>query len=247
MALKAAARQAIPGYRDRDRTEAWSDEQLLREFLSRTDESAEAAFAALIERHGPIVHRVCLDVLCDREAARDAAQAVFLVLARNAASIRKPESLGPWLHGVALRVARRARSEDARRRAAERRKAEIMHRDRTQDGGLDSLDHAEVHEEVDRLPEKYRKPIILCYMQGRTQVEAAEALGWPLGTVQIRLHRGRDRLRSRLMRRAPGRWPWPARASRRRSRPGPPCPVGSGPRRRRPPRSGSRAARGRSG
>ena len=198
------ATQAIPMPGDRGPIEAWSDEQLLREFLSRTDESAETAFAALIERHGPIVHRVCLDVLGDREAARDAAQAVFLVLARNAASIRKPESLGPWLHGVAVRVARRARSEDARRRAAERRKAEIMQRDRTPDVGLDSFDHAELHEEVDRLPEKYREPIILCYMQGRTQVEAAEALGWPLGTVQVRLHRGRERLRSRLMRRGAG-------------------------------------------
>ena len=129
MALEAtAATQAIPRHRDRGPIEAWSDEQLLREFLSRTDESAEAAFATLIERHGPIVHRVCLDVLRDREEARDAAQAVFLVLARKAGSIRKPESLGPWLHGVAFRVARRARSEDARRRAAERRKAEIMHR-----------------------------------------------------------------------------------------------------------------------
>ena len=205
MALEAtAASQAIPRHRDRGPLEAWSDEQLLREFLSRADGSAEAAFATLIERHGPIVHRVCLDVLHDREEARDAAQAVFLVLARKAGSIRKPESLGPWLHGVAFRVARRARSEDARRRAAERRKAEIMHRDQTSPEGLDSFDHAELHEEVDRLPEKYRKPIILCYMQGRTQVEAAEALGWPLGTVQVRLHRGRDRLRSRLMRRGVG-------------------------------------------
>ena len=120
------ATQAIPMPGDRGPIEAWSDEQLLREFLSRTDESAETAFAALIERHGSIVHRVCLDVLCNREAARDAAQAVFLVLARRAGSIRKPESLGPWLHGVAFRVARRARSEDARRRAVERRKAEII-------------------------------------------------------------------------------------------------------------------------
>ncbi len=198
------ATQAIPMPGDRGPIEAWSDEQLLREFLSRTDESAETAFAALIERHGSIVHRVCLDVLCNREAARDAAQAVFLVLARRAGSIRKPESLGPWLHGVAFRVARRARSEDARRRAVERRKAEIMCRDYSSEVGPDPLDLAELHEEVDRLPEKYRKPIILCYMQGQTQVEAAEALGWPLGTVQVRLHRGRDRLRSRLMRRGAG-------------------------------------------
>ncbi len=205
MGLQAtAAVQAIPRHRDRGPIEAWSDEQLLGEFLSRADGSAEAAFAALIERHGSMVHRVCLDVVCDREGARDAAQAAFLVLARKAGSIRKPESLGPWLHGVALRVARRARGEDARRRAAERRKAEIMRQDQTPEPGLDPSGYAELHEEIDRLPEKYRRPIILCYMQGRTQVEAAEALGWPLGTVQIRLHRGRDQLRSRLTRRGVG-------------------------------------------
>jgi RNA polymerase sigma factor (sigma-70 family) len=199
-----AATEAIPMPRDRGETVVWSDEQLLRQFLSRTDESAEAAFATLIERHGPIVHRVCLDVLRDREGARDAAQAVFLVLARKAGSIRKPESLGPWLHGVALRLARRARSEEARRQAAERGKGEIMLRRQTPDVGPEPFGDAELHEEVERLPEKYRKPIILCYMQGRTQAEAAEELGWPLGTVQVRLHRGRDRLRSKLMRRGVG-------------------------------------------
>jgi RNA polymerase sigma factor (sigma-70 family) len=200
----AAAPQAISTPRDRRAIVTWSDAQLLRQFLSATDESAETAFVTLIERYGPIVHRVCLDVLRDREEAQDAAQAVFLVLARKAGSIRKPEALGPWLHGVALRVAQRARSEEARRRTVERRKAEIMYQSQTQDGRPDLLGHAELHEEVDRLPEKYRQPIILCYMQGRTQVEAAEALGWPLGTVQVRLHRGRERLRSSLTRRGVG-------------------------------------------
>jgi RNA polymerase sigma factor (sigma-70 family) len=205
MALEAtAASQAVPRHRDCGPTEQRSDEQLLREFLSPTDGTAEAAFATLIGRHGAMVHRVCLDVLSDREEARDAAQAVFLVLARKAGSIRKSESLGPWLHGVALRVSRRARGEAARRRAAERRKAEIMQRDQTPGTGPDSVDHAELHEEVDRLPEKYRQPIILCYLQGRTHAEAAAALGWPLGTVHVRLHRGRDRLRSRLLRRGAG-------------------------------------------
>src|SRR6185437_9327608 len=92
--------------RDPDGVVVWSDEQLLRQFLARPGEAAEAAFAALIERHGAMVHRVCLDVLRGPEEAKDAAQAVFLVLASEAGSIRKPGSLGPWLHGVALRVAR---------------------------------------------------------------------------------------------------------------------------------------------
>jgi len=178
-----------------------SDEQLLKRFLGRKDELAEAAFAELIERHGPLVHRVCLDVLGDPEAAQDAAQVVFLVLARKAQSIRKPASLGPWLHGVALRVARRVRSETARRKVAERKKAEIMHERQIAESRDEPMDHAELHAEIDQLPEKYRWPIILCYMQGQTQTQAAETLGWPLGTVQIRLHRGREQLRSRLIRR----------------------------------------------
>src|SRR5271168_2194308 len=149
---------AVCGPFNHESTRARTDEQLLQQFLARSDESAEAAFATLVERYSPIVHRVCLNVLGNSHEAQDAAQAVFLVLARRARSIRKPESLGPWLHGVAVRVARNARNEDARRRAAERRKAETMQRDRTPDVGLDTLDHAELHEEVDRLPEKYRKP-----------------------------------------------------------------------------------------
>ena len=176
-----------------------SDEQLLKRFLSGTDELAEAAFTEIIERHGPIVHRVCLDVLRDLDEVQDAAQVVFLVLARKARSIRKPAALGPWLHGVALRVARRVRSETSRRKVAERRKVEITQERRNAESRHKPMDHAELHEEIDRLPEKYRQPIILCYMQGQTQTQAAETLGWPLGTVQIRLHRGRKELRSRLM------------------------------------------------
>jgi RNA polymerase sigma factor (sigma-70 family) len=190
--------------RDTDGIVVWSDERLLRQFLTRSGEAAEAAFATLIERHGPVVHRVCLAVLGARDESQDAAQAVFLVLARRAGSIRNPGSLGPWLHGVALRVARRARNQAARRRAVEREKAEIIRRRPASAAGPDPMDFAELHEEIDRLPEKYRQPIILCYMQGLTQTRAAEALGWPLGTVQARLHRGRERLRGRLARRGAG-------------------------------------------
>ena len=205
MAREASARPgAVRTPRDPDGIVVWSDEQLLRQFVARSGESAEAAFAALIERHGPMVHRVCLDVLRAPDESQDAAQAVFLVLARKAGSIRKPGSLGPWLHGVALRVARRARVVAARRRAAERGKAEIIHRNPTAEPGPGPMDFTDLHEEIDRLPEKYRQPIILCYMQGRTQAQAAEALGWPLGTVQVRLHRGRERLRSGLKRRGAG-------------------------------------------
>ena len=179
-------------------------QQLLQAFPLRTDESAEAAFATLVERHGPIVHRVCLDILGNLHDAQDAAQAVFLVLARKARSIRKPESLGPWLHGVALRVARRARSEAARRRSPNAGKPKSPIGADHAECGPESMDYDDLHDEIDRLPEKYRLPIILCYMQGRTQPQAAQMLGWPLGTVQIRLHRGRERLRSRLSRAGTG-------------------------------------------
>ena len=178
-----------------------SDELLLKRFLQGTEEYAEAAFSELIERHNPLVRRVCLDVLDDPDQVQDATQAVFLVLARKARSIRKPASLGPWLHGVALRVARRIQRENARRRSAERKRAEILQGSQTTTARDEPMDHADLHEEISRLPEKYRRPIILCYMQGQTQTQAAETLGWPLGTVQIRLHRGRERLRSRLMQR----------------------------------------------
>ena len=199
-----AALATFGALRNPDPTVEKSDSQLLQGFLSAPDESAESAFAILVERHGPIVHRVCLDVLGNPHEAQDAAQAVFLVLARKARSIRKPESLGPWLHGVALRVARRAKSDAARRRAAERRKAEINSTQDHAECGPEPMEFDDLHEEIHRLPEKYRLPIILCYMQGRSQPQAAQMLGWPLGTVQIRLHRGRERLRSRLSRAATG-------------------------------------------
>src|SRR5947209_6270665 len=100
MALTATAKPgAIPLRRDREAGGARSDEELLGRFLAREERSAEAAFAALIERHGPLVQRVCLDVLGDRQEAEDASQAVFLVLARKAGTIRKAGSVGPWLYG----------------------------------------------------------------------------------------------------------------------------------------------------
>ncbi|WP_435009957.1 sigma-70 family RNA polymerase sigma factor [Tundrisphaera lichenicola] len=193
-----ATEEEAPTPQDRRVFETWPDGQLLGRFLSGADEWAELAFAALIERHGPVVHQVCLEILRDREEARDATQAVFLVLARKAGSIRKPASLGPWLHGVALRVARRGRGESARRKIAERKRAELMGGCRSEKGFRGQSDDLGLREEVGRLPEKYREPILLCYWEGWTQEQAAEALGWPLGTVQSRLHRGLERLRSRL-------------------------------------------------
>ena len=181
-----------------------SDRQLLERFASRRDASAEAAFEVLVLRHGPMVLRVCRNVLGDPTDAQDAFQATFLVLVRRCGSIRRLESLGSWLYGVACRVAARARVEAARRRAAERRGAlrVVQAVDPSEGGEPDRAEFGPViQEEVRRLPEKYRAVVVLCYWQGLTQEQAATQLGCPLGTVRSRLARARNLLHRRLTRR----------------------------------------------
>ena len=177
-----------------------TDLQLLERFAGRGDDGAEAAFATLVKWHGPMVLRVCRGELQDLHAAEDAFQATFLILARKARSIRKGGSLASWLYGVARRVARRARVDRARRAACQRRGALMA-----DNPVLMAYDPPElvpeIQEEVDRLPEKYRTPIILCYLEGLTHEEAASQLSIPVGTVKVRLSRGRERLRGRLVRR----------------------------------------------
>jgi RNA polymerase sigma factor (sigma-70 family) len=174
-----------------------TDEQLLEQFASGEAESAESAFAALVDRHGGMVLRVCRGVLGDDQEAQDAFQATFLILARKAGSLWVRGTLGPWLYGVARRTASAARSAGARRRRHERRAAEMAPRV-TKVGDWDDLDVV-LHEEVDRLPIRYRTPVILCYFEGLTHEQAAGQLGWPVGTVRTRLTKGRERLRSRLL------------------------------------------------
>jgi RNA polymerase sigma factor (sigma-70 family) len=180
------------------------DGRLLERFASGGDETAAAAFAALVERHGPMVLRVCRRVLGDAHDAEDAAQATFLVLARKARSVRRRDSVANWLFGVALRIALRARAASARRRESERRGAEMAARLVGEGARGDSW--AELYEELDRLPERYRAPLVLCYLEGLTNEQAAHRLRCPTRTVQRRLAEGRERLRVRLARRgvAPG-------------------------------------------
>ncbi len=181
-----------------------SDRQLLERFVTGRNASAEAAFEALVQRHGPMVLRVCHNVLGDATDAQDAFQATFLVLVRRSGSIRRLESLGSWLFGVACRVAARARVEAARRRAAERRGAlrVVQAVDASEAGDHDRAEFGPViQEEVRRLPEKYRAVVALCYWQGLTQEQAATQLGCPLGTVRSRLARARGQLHKRLTRR----------------------------------------------
>jgi RNA polymerase sigma factor (sigma-70 family) len=172
-----------------------TDGQLLDRFVQRHD---EAAFAALVERHGPMVLRVCRRRLGDAHDAEDAFQATFLVLARKAQSIRRSEAVAGWLVGVAGRVSAKSRAADRRRVRAEQ-KAGI-----SADLAIDdkpSEPWTELYQELDRLPEKYRLPLILCYLEGLTYEQAATQLRCPIRTIQSRLTRAKERLRTRLERR----------------------------------------------
>jgi polysaccharide export outer membrane protein len=181
-----------------------SDRHLLERFVSGRDESAEAAFVVLVQRHGPMVLRVCRNVLGDATDAEDAFQATFLVLVKRSGSIRRLESLGSWLFGVACRVAARARVEASKRRQVERQGALriVQPVDSSETGAIAHAEYGPVvQEEVRRLPEKYRAVVALCYWQGLTQEQAAVQLGCPLGTVRSRLARAKSKLHGRLSRR----------------------------------------------
>src|SRR5262249_34364079 len=183
-----------------------TDGQLLECFMARDEPAAsEAAFAALVDRHGAMVLGTCRKVLGDVHEAHDAFQATFLVLASKAESIRRRESVGGWLFGIARRVAARARVEAARRRrhlerlGAERSSLPDRHEDAPCDEAQPDL--APLIAEVDRLPERFRAPVVLHYLEGLSTEATAQRLGCPRGTVLSRLARARSRLRKRLERR----------------------------------------------
>lgn len=177
-----------------------TDAQLLERFIARRDDGT--GFEALLARHGPMVLGVCRAVLRDDHAAEDAFQATFLVLVRRARSVRVGDSLGRWLHGVAWKVAVRARSDAARRRRREASGKAVMPEPATTGPNPEAADEAALlHDELARLPGPFRAPIVLCHLEGLTHEEAARRLGWPVGTVRSRLARGRDKLRARLERR----------------------------------------------
>lgn len=177
--------------------ETASDGQLLERFVNHAEESA---FAALMQRHGPMVLGVCRRLLRHSHDVEDAFQATFLVLARRAAAIRKRQSVGSFLHGVAHRIALKLRAQAARRPQLGQTAEPLTLTEPSSETAWREL-LAVLDEEVRRLPEKYRRPLILCYLEGKTHEEAARELDWPLGTVKGRLARGRDRLRVRLTRR----------------------------------------------
>ena len=167
-----------------------SDGQLLDRFVARRE---EVVFEAIIHRHGPMVWGVCRRVLRDHHDAEDAFQAAFLVLARKSASVNPRDNLGNWLYGVAYQTARKARAMRTKRRSREAEIRVVPEAEATRheeaDDRLPLLDR-----ELSRLPEKYRIPIVLCELEGMTHREAAERLGWPIGTVSGRLSRARSML-----------------------------------------------------
>ncbi len=187
-----------------------SDRQLLERFNARRDAAGEAAFAALVARHGPMVLGVCRQIIEDHHLAEDAFQAVFLVLARKARSIRDPDLLGNWLYGVALRTARCARLRLVRGRQVEEVGSVMRTGSSTSveptappaDESVVAHEQAEaLHDEIERLPEVFRLPVVLCYLEGLTVHEAARRLRWPHGTVRSRIARAREKLRRALTRR----------------------------------------------
>src|SRR5262245_19418884 len=164
----ASVLQRLRGLPGPDRAGQPPDADLLKQFAARND---EAAFAALVRRHAPMVLNVCRVVLRHEQDAEDALQAVFLILVRKARSIRHPESLAGWLHEVAHRVAARAQAGAARRRDQEQRARPATTADPTLDMSLRDLRRV-LHDELRRLPDKYRLPLVLCYLEGRSHEEA---------------------------------------------------------------------------
>jgi RNA polymerase sigma factor (sigma-70 family) len=174
-----------------------TDAQILESFLAVHD---EAAFEALLRRHGSMVLGVCYRILRDHHAAEDAFQATFLVFARKASSVRPRDRIANWLHGVALRTALKARTMRAKTRGRERQVFQMPEPEATQNDHWDDV-QAVLDEELARLPEFYRLPILLCDVEGKSIKEATRQLGWPQGTLAGRLARARKLLAKRLTQR----------------------------------------------
>jgi RNA polymerase sigma factor (sigma-70 family) len=198
----ASALRPLGPFLARHDAEGFTDNQLLQRFVSCRDETA---FEVLVWRHGPMVLAVCRRILHNHQDAEDAFQATLLVLARKARSIGKGSSIGSWLYKVAYRVALRARAQALRRARHEQQAAELPP---VSDAGGDDPGWRELgsvlDEELNRLPEKYRAAVVLCYLQGLTNEAAARLLRCPAGTIKTRLARARELLGSRLTQRGLG-------------------------------------------
>ena len=191
-------------------SECASDAILLERFATGRE---EAAFVALVQRHGPMVQRICRRILRNEQDVEDVFQATFLILAKKAAGISWQDSVSQWLGAVARRLAMNARSISARQRRRVTTITALTGGPANGDGHFPEKYHptADASIEVERrdlrgilddelrqLPEKYRAPVVLCYLEGRTHEEAARQLGWPAGSMSRRLDRARSLLRRRL-------------------------------------------------
>ena len=174
-----------------------SDRQLVERFIASRD---EMAFTALVSRHGPLVMGVCRRVLANSHDVEDAFQATFLVLVRRAASIRRLESVACFLHGVAHRIAVRAKAGIVRRQRLDRSRPSTPPPDSLREVIANDI-RALLDDEIGRLPERCRLPFVLCYLEGKTNEEAARLLDCPAGTVMSRLNKARELLRAQLTRR----------------------------------------------
>jgi RNA polymerase sigma-70 factor (ECF subfamily) len=173
-----------------------TEREILERFVSANDPDA---FRALVDRHGPMVLAVCRSVLRAQHDVEDAFQSTFLALARHAANIKQRDSIAPWLHRVAVRAARRARRRLFRDRTIESLRPDSEPACPSQPRDLSFIPL--LRDEVSRLPEGYRLPVMLCYLDGETNEEAAVKLRCPVGTIKGRLSRARQTLRDRLRRR----------------------------------------------
>ncbi|MGE3808315.1 MAG: RNA polymerase sigma factor, partial [Gemmataceae bacterium] len=173
--------------------EEQADSRLLERFAADRD---EAAFGVLLQRHGPMVLRLCRSILHHEQDAEDAFQATFLVLAQKCASIRQHHALASWLYGVAYRLCLRAKSRQ------QRRQAKLEHEPATPAPEADMQEtHAILYEELAQLPDRYRQPLLLCYFQGMSHGEACGELGLARGSMTYRLKVAEEQLRKRLARR----------------------------------------------
>ncbi len=173
------------------------DGEILGRFVEGRD---EAAFELLLRRHGPMVRNVCRQTLFDPHEAEDAFQATFLALVCKASALRVEGSVGPWLYRVASRISARARANRRRRREREAPIASLPEPTSREDPDRGEISRI-VHEELGRLPERLRAPLVLCYLEGMTHELAARQLRCPVGTVRSRLARARALLQERIARR----------------------------------------------
>jgi RNA polymerase sigma-70 factor (ECF subfamily) len=190
-------RQFLSKFLGKASNEPLPDGQLLHRYVVRRDEQA---FAALVERYGPLVLGVCNRVLRNAHDAEDAFQATFFVLARRADSLDGSGALANWLYTVAYRTAVKVRNQSARRQTHERQVPDMQAVPAVEEARWDEI-RPVLDEELSRMPEKYRAPLVLCCLEGMSHQDAARQLGWPSGSMSRRMTRAREILRERLARR----------------------------------------------